>query len=301
MRPFRQLTSTFSLSASPHSPPPTSASPHSPHSSQPPHSPHRKRPSMLESTDAPTTGNLMIEIRAGVGGDEADLWVQDLLKVYHTYAVNQGWKAKIASVDPAIIYITCLTSGSRSTDSVLSHLKHEAGVHRVQRVPQTEKSGRIHTSTASVAVMPEPDPKDFQLDMSECRIKTARSSGAGGQNVNKVESAVDLVHIPTGIRVFCQRERSQHQNKQIAIQILTAKLAAIESEKYVDEFTEMRRQQVGRGFRSEKIRTYNYKDSRVTDHRISKNFPLDDFLSGQLSAIVSACQASEIALNGTSE
>ena len=238
--------------------------------------------------------NTMLEIRAGTGGEEAALFAADLFRMYSRYAELKGWKVEVMSESPTEAggykEIICLISGDR----VYSHLKFEAGTHRVQRVPATETQGRIHTSTATVAVMPQAEEVDFALDMKDLRIDTFRSSGAGGQHINKTSSAIRVTHIPTGTVVECQNERSQFQNKDKALEILRSRLLAQKQKEQQDAINADRAGQVGTGDRSEKIRTYNFPQDRCTDHRIGLTVHnLDKIMDGNLDDIIDALATRE--------
>lgn len=231
--------------------------------------------------------NAIIEIRSGTGGDEAALFASELYRMYCRYAESQGWTVDIISVNETVLggikEVSFLIQGG----PVFSQLKYESGTHRVQRVPDTESSGRVHTSAATVAIMPEAEEVDIEIDTKDLRVDTFRASGAGGQHVNKTSSAIRITHGPSGIVVSCQDGRSQHQNKEKAMLMLRSRLfEAAEKEKQKNE-SDMRKSQVGSGDRSEKIRTYNYPQSRVTDHRINLTlYSLEEVLQGKMQEVI---------------
>lgn len=212
--------------------------------------------------------NIILEIRAGAGGDEASLFADELFRGYAHYASQQGWKAELISYSEGNVGGAKEVIASISGEAVYSKLKYESGVHRVQRVPKTEAAGRIHTSTVTVAVIPEVDSQEVKINMNDIHIDVMRASGAGGQSVNRTESAVRVTHIPTGIQVRCQEGKSQASNRERAFQILYAKLNLAEEERALKEASDTRLEQIGTGDRSERIRTYNFPQTRITDHRI---------------------------------
>ena len=238
--------------------------------------------------------NIMLEIRAGAGGDEAALFAMQLYRMYTHYAESQNWKVEMIDVNENGIggykEVVAMVSGK----GAYSKLKYESGVHRVQRVPETESGGRIHTSTASVAVMPEAEEVDVQIDMNDVRIDVMRASGNGGQCVNTTDSAVRLTHYPTGIVIYSQTEKSQLQNKEKAFVLLRSKLYEIELEKKQSAEAADRRSQIGTGDRSEKIRTYNFPQGRVTDHRINLTlYKLDKIMNGDIQELIDGCIAAD--------
>ena len=233
--------------------------------------------------------NVILEIRAGVGGEEAALFAHSLHRMYSMYAESRGWKVELANLSETELGGVKELSMVIEGEGAYSSLKFESGVHRVQRVPETESGGRIHTSTATVAVLPEMEEVDVKLDPADIEMQVFRSSGAGGQHVNKTSSAVRLIHRPTGTVVECQQERSQFQNRDRAMRILASMLYEAEQERVNSAFESQRRSQVGSGMRNERIRTYNFPQGRVTDHRIGLTlYKLDAFLDGNIDEVVDA-------------
>ena len=238
--------------------------------------------------------NVIVEIRAGAGGDEAALFAAEIYRMYVRYAERQRWRVETMDVEEIGIggmkYVSFMISGQ----GAYSRLKYESGVHRVQRVPETESGGRIHTSTITVAIMPEVEDFDVQIDMNDCKFDVFRASGNGGQCVSTTDSAVRLTHIPTGIVISCQDEKSQLKNKDKALKVLRAKLYDLEQQKRHDEEAELRRSQVGTGDRSEKIRTYNFPQGRVTDHRIKLTlYKIDAIMDGDIQELIDNLTAAD--------
>ena len=238
--------------------------------------------------------NVIMEIRAGAGGDEAALFAAEMYRLYVHYAESQRWKTELLNVDEIGIGGMKEVSFTITGQGAYSKLKYESGVHRVQRVPETESGGRIHTSTCTVAIMPEAEEIDFHLDMNDCKFDVFRASGNGGQCVNTTDSAVRLTHIPTGIVISCQDEKSQLKNKDKALKVLRSRLYEMELAKQHDAEAEARRSQIGTGDRSEKIRTYNFPQGRVTDHRIKLTLHrLENILNGDLDEIIDSLIAAD--------
>ncbi|MAW07025.1 MAG: peptide chain release factor 1 [Halobacteriovoraceae bacterium] len=232
--------------------------------------------------------NVMVEIRAGAGGDEASIFVGDIYRMYQNFIRDLGWSTDLVSIsqgDEGVKEVIFMVKG----DKVYSKMKYESGVHRVQRVPKTESQGRVHTSTITVAVMPEADEVDFKLDLNECRVDVYRSGGAGGQSVNTTDSAVRVTHLPTGLSVANQDQKSQHKNKDKAIKILTNKIFDILVREKKEKEDAERKGQVGTGDRSERIRTYNFPQGRLTDHRIGLTlYSLDKIIEGDMAPVTDA-------------
>ncbi len=249
---------------------------------------------MLLPKDPNDEKNVIVEIRGGVGGEESALFAHSLFRMYSMYAAQKGWSIELMNYNDTEL------GGVKEADFVIngrgaySRLKYESGVHRVQRVPETESGGRVHTSTATVAVLPEMEEVDVQLNPADIEMQVYRASGAGGQHVNKTSSAVRLIHKPSGIVVACQEERSQVQNREKCMRMLASKLYEIEQEKLDSQVTGMRRSQVGTGMRNERIRTYNFPQGRVTDHRIGLTlYKIDQIMNGGIDEIIDALAASD--------
>lgn len=251
---------------------------------------------MLIPKDPADHKNAIVEIRAGTGGEEAALFAGDLLRMYQRYAEASGWKVEFLGLHElgggGVKEVSFQVSG----DGVFGHLKYESGVHRVQRIPSTESSGRIHTSAATVAILPEAEEVDVQIDPTDLRIDTYRASGAGGQHVNKTESAIRITHIPTNLVVTCQDEKSQFKNKEKALRVLRARLLQQEQEKLASQRADMRKSLVSTGDRSAKIRTYNFPQGRVTDHRINLTlYRLEEIINGDLAELIDALISADMA------
>lgn len=246
--------------------------------------------------------NVIIEIRGGAGGDEAALFAHSLFRMYSMYAEIRKWSIEVINANETELGGIKEISFSISGEGAYSRLKYEMGVHRVQRVPETESQGRVHTSTVTVAVLPEVEAVDFEINPTDLQIDTFRASGAGGQHINKTESAIRITHIPTGVVVECQDQRSQHKNRDKAMKVLRSRLYEAEMEKQHSAIAAERKSQVGTGDRSERIRTYNYPENRISDHRIKLTlYKLDQFLNGNMDevidALITAAQAEKLTAN----